>query len=248
MQIGAQLYTVREFCKTLEDFSETLKKVAEIGYKTVQVSGTCGYEPMWLKEELDKNGLSCVLTHIPSARLTDEAEKAAEEHSVFSCSLIGLGYYKFDGTEEKYAEFVSKYRPVAERIAKSGKYFMYHNHASEFIHRNGKPTIYSLAEDIAPEFMGFTLDTYWAQVAGADPAYVIERLANRVPAIHLKDCAVGPKMAAVGEGNINFDRVFAAAEKAGTKYMLAEQDDCGGEDPFVCLKRSYEFLVSRGFN
>ena len=30
MEIGAQLYTVREFCKTLEDFEETLKKIAEI--------------------------------------------------------------------------------------------------------------------------------------------------------------------------------------------------------------------------
>ena len=54
-------------------------------------------------------------------------------------------------------------------------------------------------------------------------------------------------MAVVGEGNINFDRVFTCAEKAGTKYMLVEQDDCNGEDPFECLKRSYEYLKSRGF-
>ena len=37
MKIGAQLYTVRDFCKTLDGFSETLKKVADIGYTTVQV-------------------------------------------------------------------------------------------------------------------------------------------------------------------------------------------------------------------
>ena len=41
MQIGAQLYTVREHTRNLDDFSETLKKIADIGYKTVQVSGTC---------------------------------------------------------------------------------------------------------------------------------------------------------------------------------------------------------------
>lgn len=35
MEIGAQLYTVREFCQTTEGFAETLKKVAQIGYRTV---------------------------------------------------------------------------------------------------------------------------------------------------------------------------------------------------------------------
>lgn len=38
-RIGAQLYTLREFCQTAEDFDDTLKKVSEIGYKIIQVSG-----------------------------------------------------------------------------------------------------------------------------------------------------------------------------------------------------------------
>ena len=37
MKIGAQLFTVHDITKTLEDFSETLKKVADIGYTSVQV-------------------------------------------------------------------------------------------------------------------------------------------------------------------------------------------------------------------
>ena len=32
MILGAQLYTLRDYCKTTEDFAETLKKVADIGY------------------------------------------------------------------------------------------------------------------------------------------------------------------------------------------------------------------------
>ena len=57
MQIGAQFYTLREHCKTLEDFAESLKRVADIGYRTVQISGVCAYEPEWLQEQLQKNGL-----------------------------------------------------------------------------------------------------------------------------------------------------------------------------------------------
>ena len=54
-------------------------------------------------------------------------------------------------------------------------------------------------------------------------------------------------MEVVGEGNINFDRVFEKAESAGVQYMLVEQDKCNGEDPFDCLKRSYDYLRSCGF-
>jgi len=54
-------------------------------------------------------------------------------------------------------------------------------------------------------------------------------------------------MLPIGEGNLNWERIFAAAEKAGTKYMFVEQDKCNGEDPFDCLRRSYEFLSSKGF-
>ena len=75
MEIGAQFYTVRQSCQNLTDFAETLKKVADIGYRNVQISGTCPYPAEWLKENLEKNGLKCVLTHIPVARLTDELNR-----------------------------------------------------------------------------------------------------------------------------------------------------------------------------
>ena len=53
-------------------------------------------------------------------------------------------------------------------------------------------------------------------------------------------------MAVLGEGNINFDRVFEKAESAGVRYAFVEQDDCNGEDPFDCLRRSFAYLRPRG--
>ena len=51
MKIGAQLFSVREHMKNLADFEETLKKIADIGYTSVQVSGSCEYEAEWLAEK-----------------------------------------------------------------------------------------------------------------------------------------------------------------------------------------------------
>lgn len=248
MEIGAQLYTVRNECKTLGDFAETLSKIADIGYKNVQVSGTCDYDAEWLADQLKKNGLKCVLTHIPPDRLINDTEKVAHDHDIFDCRYVGLGYFGFTGEDGgRFSDFTAKFGEVGARLAKYGKYFMYHNHSSEFSRENGKRIFEMLTERFPASEMGITLDTYWAQHAGADPAACIEALAGRAPCIHLKDHTHDGKMAVVGEGNINFDRVFSSAEKAGVEYMLVEQDDCYGEDPFECLKRSYEYLRSCGF-
>lgn len=248
MRVGAQFFTLREFCQTLDGFSDALKRVADMGYRFVQVSGTCAYEPEWLREQLDRYGLQCVLTHIPGPRILNETAQVAADHDVFECKHVGLGWFAFD--EEKqdasYAYFMDSYVPAARALKERGKYFMYHNHDQEFKRLNGQVVLEKLAQEIPADVMGFTLDTFWAQAGGADPAQWLERLAGRIPCIHLKDYAYGRKMAVVGEGNINFDRVLEKAEKGGTEYLLVEQDDCNGENPFDCLRRSLKALKAMG--
>ena len=39
-RIGAQYFTLRDYIKTVEDFEETCRKVKEIGYQLIQISGT----------------------------------------------------------------------------------------------------------------------------------------------------------------------------------------------------------------
>lgn len=249
MKIGAQFYTVREYCKDLDSFAETLKKVADIGYEYVQISGTCAFEAEWLKTELDKNGLKCVLTHTAPDKIVGDTAAVIADHDVFGCRCVGLGWNAFnaDKAAEELDAFVEKFGPAAKALRDGGKYFMYHNHNQEFIKLDGKIILKHLAERFAPDELGFTVDTYWVQRGGADPAWLLEEMKGRTPVIHLKDHTFDAKMAVVGEGNINFDRVFKAAEANGTEYMLVEQDDCYGEDPFACLKRSYQNLKTLGF-
>ena len=175
MQIGAQFFTVRNQCQTLDDFALTLKKVADIGYKTVQISGTCPYEAQWLREQLDKNGLQCVLTHIPVPRLVGETAQVIADHHVFGCENIGLGWYAFneEKEEESYAHFMNTFPKVAQDIRAGGRYFMYHNHDQEFKRAPGGGSqiiLEKLAQEIPAEVMGFTLDTFWVQAGGGDPA------------------------------------------------------------------------------
>lgn len=247
MICGAQFYTIRKHCTTPEDLLESMKKVADIGYTSIQLSGVCAYDPQWMKEKLKETGLKCAITHNPRERLIGEPEEVTRENLVYGCKYIGLGSFAFNREEPKDLEdFFEIFTPVAGKIKKAGGYFMYHNHAKEFFKYTDKTIMACLAERMPADLMGFTLDTYWVQVGGADPAQWAEKLAGRIPCVHLKDAGYKQIMLPVGEGNINFDRFFAACEKGGTEYLLVEQDDCNGEDEFDCLRRSYECLKSFG--
>ena len=255
MIIGAQLYTVRDFAKDLDGFAETLKRVADIGYKTVQVSGTCDFEAAWLAEELRKNGLSCVLTHTKPADILENTEAVCKNHDTFGCRNIGLGAMPGGGkvNDEIYEKFVRDFTPAMEKIAASGHQFFYHNHAFEFTRsKDGKLFIEKLLEDFSPEMLGITLDTYWVQFAGADVCDWMEKMAGRLECIHLKDMVATfhnqNRMAPVGWGNMNFEKIIASADKAGGRYLLVEQDDCYEENPFDCLKKSYDYLKAMGLS
>lgn len=240
MQIGAQLYTVREYCKTLEDFSKTLQKIAGIGYKTVQISGTCAYRPEWLREELSKNGLSCVITHTPPDRIAAHPDEVAAEHAVFGCRIIGIGHYDLDAVGPE--EFYETFHPAALALARRGFRLSYHNHDGEFKRDGDIIRLERLARLFSPRELAFTLDTYWVQAGGGDPVWWIRHLAGRTPCIHLKDMAYGGKMAPIGEGNMNFPDILEACVRSGVEYALVEQDDCYGEDPFDCLAQSFRYL------
>src|SRR5712664_3717268 len=75
--IGFQLYTVRgEFSR---DVPETLKKIAQIGYKAVEFWGYAGtpnvyekYSAAELRKLLDQNGLKCCGMHMALKALDKE--------------------------------------------------------------------------------------------------------------------------------------------------------------------------------
>ena len=75
-------------------------------------------------------------------------------------------------------------------------------------------------------------------------------VSGRIPCVDSQDMTVvgsENRMAAVGAGNLNFRTASSSAcESGGTHSILIEQDNCYGEDPFDCLRQSYEYLKSMG--
>lgn len=248
MQLGAQFYTIRDFCKDTDGLAESLKKVADIGYKTVQLSGICAYDAEWMQEELRKNGLTCVLTHTPLDKIKGETEKVISDNKTLGLDLVGIGGYY--GYKNGVTTIIDEFKDAVQKIKANGMRLTYHNHDHEFVKVDGKVILEHVSEFFGPDEMAFTLDTYWVQSGGADPVMWLNKLKGRTPCIHLKDMLFTAdkqrKMAVVGEGNMNFDAILKTAVDNGVKYALVEQDECYGENPFDCLKRSYEYLKAQG--
>ncbi len=260
MKLAAQMFTVHDYTKNLEDLELSLKRIAKIGYKYVQVSGTCDYEAEWLKDKLKKYGLKCCITHISPNRLINETDRVIEEHNILDCKYVGIGampdiWLKDLSRDKVFDNFFKNFMSVAKKIKDADKYFMYHNHQFEFERdaQSGRLMMDRLVNEIDPELMGFTVDTYWVQYGGANPASFIRKLKGRCPVVHFKDYAIAISdensqihMAPCGYGNIDFKEVIEACEYAGTEFICVEQDNCYGEDPFVCLEKSYMYLTSLG--
>ena len=57
MKTGAQLYTIKSYTQNVKDFACSMKKIAEMGYKTVQISAVGkDLKPEQIREICDANG------------------------------------------------------------------------------------------------------------------------------------------------------------------------------------------------
>lgn len=250
--VGAQLFTLRQHCKTIPDIAETFRKVREIGYTAVQISGFGPVDPKEVAKIVADSGLVVACTHMGWPRFLNELDRVIEEHEMWGCRHPAIGglpgeYRGADGVKR----FVDELAPIAAALAKHGMDFSYHNHNHEFVRQDGKTWLARLYETASPDILKAELDTYWVQAGGGDPAAWVKQCAGREPLLHLKDMTVTEareqRFAPVGEGNLNWPAILQAAEEGGVEYMLVEQDNCYGGDPFDCLAVSCRNLSGWGY-
>ncbi len=253
-RIGAQLYTVRNFCQNEKDLASTFQKLKQIGYKTVQVSGVSLEIPAkTVKSLADEAGLSIICTHLPYDYYMNRLDDVIAYQNDLGCSIAGLGSAPKSLRESKEGlfGFIKDFDKISKELKAAGILFGYHNHGFEFAKLDGKYVIDYIAEGTDPDSFSFILDVYWLAFAGIDPAKFIQKLGKRTSVLHYKDLMAKSDntvtMCEVLEGNLEWDSIIAASKEAGCLAAMVEQDTCPG-DPFDSLKISYDNLSKKGFN
>ncbi|MDR2483116.1 MAG: sugar phosphate isomerase/epimerase [Treponema sp.] len=251
MKIGAQLYTVREYSKTPADIEETLRRIRDIGYRVVQISGfgPCDTDRLagWLKDF----GIEVCGTHVSWASLADpeSLKKTIADHKKLGALNIGLGARPgdvFPNTYEGYSRFIKRINEITKRIMGEGLTFGYHNHDFEFEQWNGCRAMDRLIEE-CPDML-ITLDVFWVQAGGAEPVSYIKKLGKRIQIIHFKDYRIKDRarqFAEIGQGNLDWDRIIAACKETGIPCAVVEQDGDFLLDPFESLAMSLRFLQAK---
>jgi sugar phosphate isomerase/epimerase len=237
--LGIQLYTVREDCK--KDFKGTLSTLAKLGYQGVEFAWNYGgMTPEQLAGFLKELDLKCCGLHAPLDPLLDAKSEwyayAKAVHSPFiTTSCAGDVAKDWKGTIEK----IKQAGAVAQTV---GLTFTYHNHEQEFEIIEGQYALDMLYAATDPQTVKAELDTYWIKKGGADPAQYIRKCKGRAPQIHLKDMdPADGSFTEVGAGIIALPAVFQAAEDAGARWMIYEQDVCK-RPPLESVKITIENL------
>lgn len=250
--VGLQLYTLRDQLE--KDVAGTIQQVAKVGYKDVEIYSLYRKSPAEFKKILDDNGITASSGHY---MLQDV--KTSWDQKVEDANQLGLKYMVnaiLQPDERKsfddYKRLVNIFNRAGETTRKAGIQFCYHNHNFEFT-EYGDTTAYDyLLKSVDPKFVRFEMDCFWVTHAGADPVAYFKEHPGCFPLLHIKDMKDKPApshkldarmglFAPVGQGTIDWKRIFTGAKQGGMQHYYVEQDYCE-QPPLEAVKISYEYL------
>jgi sugar phosphate isomerase/epimerase len=182
-----------------EDYFGTLEKVAEMGYKNVElitVNFSTGerytdtFSLQVIKKKLKELGLKPFASHegfAPGSSILDaDWNRIIEENAALGCQSIVFPMAFFSGREDtlQTAEHLNL---IGKKCIEAGLSFYYHNHAHEFRRIEETSLFELLAENTDPALVKFELDLVWVMRGGYDPLALLEKLGNRCDMLHQKD-------------------------------------------------------------
>ena len=246
--VALQMYTVRE--EADKDFAGTVQQVAAIGYYGVELAGYAGHTAAEVKQILEDNNLKVVGGHVGIDAMQGDPDKVIAEYTAFGAKYVTVPYIgeEWRGSLDDYQRLGATLAEIGAKLQPAGLTLCYHNHAFEFDKFGGDTygfdAIFAAAD---PSLLKVEMDTFWVKKGGEDPAAYLRKYANRVPLVHLKDMSEDGDFAPVGEGNIDYPSLFAAAEEAaGTEYYIVEQDSCKTAPPLESIAISFANLKKWG--
>ena len=269
--VGLQLYTLRNEME--QDFEGTLKAVKEMGYDYVEFAGFNGKSADEVKEIVDRVGLNAISVHQGTQLFEETGEKAIEYLAEVGVKYCAIPWFNLENFTDNWEKSMESFKNYSKALKEKGIQLLYHNHDFEFNKVDGEYIIDRLytelsADEICPEF-----DTCWVHYAGEDPCEYLEKYAGRVDVLHLKDYICtnkgggsvyalidkdgkeekkaskeenGFQFRPLGMGVQNFEAILKSAEKAGTEYVIVEQDESPDMSPLEAVKISREYLRKLG--
>lgn len=257
---GLQLYTVRN--DVAKNLSSTLDYVAKAGYSQIELygfdgKGFFGKSPKELKAMLDGLQLTAPSGHYNFGPILTDGNLDLWKRSIEAANTMESKYVTIPwldanqrgaDTLPKLLDLVNK---AAELTKAAGMKLAYHNHDFEFKKLdNGKSFLQTLLEGTDASLVDFELDLYWVAYANEDPLAWFNKYPGRFSMWHVKDLTVnkeGKKESTqVGDGTIDFSKIFEHKKHAGLKYAFVEQEAYTMPEE-ECIKKSIAYMKKKNW-
>lgn len=252
--VGIQLYSLRE--QLPKDVHGTIAKIAQAGYKEVEVFGYSvqnkfwGLDPKAFKNLLSENGLTAPSGHYGMDKFisggnADELKTYIEAANTIGSSYIVVPYLgdNLRKTADDWKKVAAKLNEASVICKASGLKLGYHNHNFEF-EKQGDTTGYEIMlKETDPKAVQFEMDIYWVVRSGNDPVKLFKEHPGRFPMWHVKDMDKADHTinTEVGSGTIDFKNIYKYAKLAGLKHLIMEQENFS-IDPYVSIKQSADYI------
>jgi sugar phosphate isomerase/epimerase len=269
--IGLQLYTVRE--DAAKDLPGTLKTIAAIGYREVELAGIPPVKAADLRKMLTDLGLTAPSMHAGMADLQkgvqeriDYAQALGAQHIVCSFPWTADSRFSKGGSQAIAAGITmddwkwnaDELNRIGELTRKAGIRCGYHNHNMEFRTYPGLADGLTAFDDLLkrtdPKLVTIELDIAWVATAGIDPLHYLRRHPQRISLLHVKEVRkdlkpvrdrIVSQTTEVGSGKIDWKTLFAAMDPKYIRHYFVEQENFE-RPPLEAVKISYEYLRRLG--
>ncbi len=238
-KISIQLYTLRSIMEV--DLEGTLDALADIGYRRVELAGTYGRSAAEFRKILDRRHLRATSTHVG---IDGDIDQAIADAKVLGNRRSNVAWANFP-TIAEWEAFADRLEAAGRAYRRAGIGFGYHNHNQEFQAIGGVRPFDVLTGRTSRRNVSFEMDLYWVVVGGADPVREFYKVAGRVKQYHVKDRAPDGGFADLGEGTIDFRRIFRANWPLEVEEYIVENDQ--PVDPLKCAETGYNYLANLRF-
>lgn len=247
-EIGFQLSSIAPYLDTAENLEMALYKIAQIGYRYVEMQGVPLHIPnSRIVQALKRNGLTCIAAHESYAFGFGSSPAEAIERAA-ACEAKYLTFSMIPpqvNTYDRLKRLAASLHHIEEKAEKAGLVFAYHPTAMDY-RLMGKQPVFErlmglLSDDVQ---LSFCVYNSFNRIPYAQ---ILENYKNRVDVVHFMDSIVRADGAAqlmpLGEGDHNWLPIFDACINAGAKYILSEQTNWD-RDAFECAALNFQYLCS----
>ena len=243
---GFQVFPVRDMLG--KDFPGTLRQLAAVGYRAVEMCSppsyaNYGFAPLAnlkaseMRQIIQDAGLHCESCHYQFSELKQHLEERitfAKDLGLTQMILSTFGLGR-DAAMDDWRRAAGELNKIGEDIQKAGLQAGFHNHDFEFKEFDGVLIYDELMSRLDPKLVKMQFQVAVISL-GYQAATFFTKYPGRFISAHLADwSSTNRKTVAVGQGVVDWQKLFAAAKNGGIKNYFVEVD-------LDDMKASYPYL------